>query len=116
MEDVQLDSIRINNKVNDFLEFYELANNNDLNHKERWLLWKEHYNFAAIPPGDEGKEIAKRMFHQSWEKYHEHIDHIKQWEPNNERIQYSLSKVKQLLAYNEPIRITVFYFVGFWFF
>jgi hypothetical protein len=52
---IAIDTIEVLNLIPKFLKFYEKANVDGLDHNARWSLWEEHYNFAAIPPGDEGK-------------------------------------------------------------
>lgn len=36
---------------------------------ERWALWQEHYNFAALPPSPQAKALARQMLDAAWEKY-----------------------------------------------
>lgn len=70
---IGVDNIGVMNLVPKFLHFYELANTDGIDSDERWELWKEHYNFAAVPPGEEGQAIAKKLLNDAWEKYEHHL-------------------------------------------
>lgn len=50
-----------------FLRFYELAQ--DLDPESRWKLWEETYGFAAVPPTDYGRSLARKMLDESWSGY-----------------------------------------------
>ena len=69
-----MDNIELLNLVPKFLDFYHRANDSEISENQRWRLWEENYNFAAVPPGDEGRKIARDLFQRAWEKYHQHID------------------------------------------
>lgn len=103
--------IEIVNLVPRFLTFYENAITVETA-EERWSLWKEHYNFAAVPPGDEGIAIAKQMLEDNWSLYRQLISKIKEWKPNTVQLENLLSEVKTLLGYNGDVRVVLIYFVG----
>lgn len=107
-----MDQINVRNLAPKFLKFYELASQEGLDVEVKWKLWLEHYQFAAVPPGDEGREIARKLLFDAWEKYGENLEHIKNWSPNTTRIQEILSMVKSVLGCKEDIHLTVVYFVG----
>ena len=107
-----MDKIEILNLVPKFLTFYKTANKPDINDETRWALWEEHYNFAAVPPGDEGRTIARKLLDAAWEKYADHLSLIEKWNPKDEIIRDYLTRVKALLAYDQPIDLVVVYFVG----
>jgi hypothetical protein len=109
---IAIDSIEILNLVPKFLKYYEKANSDSVDNDARWSLWKEHYNFAAIPPGEEGQKIARLLLEEAWEKYQENLEFIKQWEPNQQRVEEYLNKVKTLLDCDKSISFVVIYFVG----
>ncbi|ATP41006.1 hypothetical protein CSE16_13615 [Solibacillus sp. R5-41] len=107
-----MDKVELLNLVPKFLAFYQMANKSDIDKEKRWTLWEEHYNFAAVPPGEEGKVIARNLLEGAWESYSEHLLNLEQWEPNQERINHYLAKIKALLGYDQPINLVVVYFVG----
>ena len=107
-----MDKVEVLNLVPKFLTFYGLANKPDIEDEQRWDLWKEHYNFAAVPPGEEGRLIARNLLDAAWSSYADHLSFIKNWKPNQEIVRDSLTKVKELLGYDQPIDLVVVYFVG----
>lgn len=58
-----------------FLKFYELAR--DADPETRWKLWEEHYGFAAVPPTDYGKTLARKLLDDCWHRYPEVMDAIR---------------------------------------
>jgi hypothetical protein len=107
-----MDKIEIINYIPKFLKFYDQANIAGLNNNDRWALWEEHYNFAAVPPGDEGKKLARSLFEQAWDNYQGHIENIKGWKPDQKSIEECLKEVKTLLNCEASINFVVVYFVG----
>jgi len=107
-----LDNIEIKNLVPKFLDFYARADFEGIDNKERWELWKKHYNFAAIPPGDEGKKLARKLLDNAWDKYTQKINYIRNWQPEPKLVEDHLSNVKSLLGCQKPINLVLIYFVG----
>lgn len=107
-----MDKVELLNLVPKFLAFYKMANKSDIDKEKRWTLWEKHYNFAAIPPGEEGKIIARNLLDGAWNTYSEHLIMLENWEPNLEKVKEYLTKVKKLLGYDQPINLVVIYFVG----
>ncbi|WP_188208235.1 hypothetical protein [Alkalibacillus aidingensis] len=107
-----MDHIEVVNLAPKFLEFYQRANREGVDCEERWELWQKHYNFAAVPPGDEGKKMARKILDENWVKYRENIDYIKDWQPDSNAIEQYLSEIKSLLGYEQPINMMIIYFVG----
>lgn len=95
-----------------FLSFYHQANKQEIDDEQRWALWKEHYNFAAVPPGEDGKRMARNILDTAWDKYADNLSFIEKWEPNEEKVRNCLTKVKALLGYDKPIDLVVVFFVG----
>lgn len=89
-----------------------MANRLEINKEQRWKLWEKYYNFAAIPPGEEGKIIARNLLDGAWNSYNENLTMLENWEPNLEKVKDYLKKVKELLGYDQPINLVVVYFVG----
>ena len=104
------DKIEIINLVPKFLDFYKRAVGCD--EETRFELWKKHYGFAAVPPGEEGAQLAKQQLLAAWERYEKVIPHLEQWSPDSEKIQQYLSKIKDALEYKEPVEVVLLFFVG----
>jgi hypothetical protein len=98
------------NLVPKFLNFYEKAIASDAD--ERWALWEEHYNFAAVPPGDEGRGMARTMLEDAWNQYEDITLALQQWKPDEQRVEKMLHEVKGILGCKEDISMTLVYFVG----
>jgi hypothetical protein len=92
-----LDKVELLNLVPKFLSFFHQANKPEIDVEKRWSLWKEHYNIAAVPPGDDGKKMARNLLDTAWQNYAEHLSFIEKWEPNEEKVRDYLTKVKALL-------------------
>ncbi|MGN4443520.1 DUF2268 domain-containing putative Zn-dependent protease [Bacillus cereus group sp. MYBK79-1] len=107
-----MDKIEILNMIPQFLDFYMKASHGEIDEEKRWELWKEHYNFAAVPPGDEGTNLARELLRNAWTKYEKKLEYIINWEPKLQIIETYLKEVKKLLNCKENICITVVYFVG----
>ena len=104
------DNIEIKNFVPKFLNFYNKAVGCD--GETRFELWKTHYGFAAVPPGEEGALLAKRLLEAAWEQYEKVIPFLEQWSPDSEKIQQNLSEIKRVLEYNESVDVVLIFFVG----
>lgn len=100
------------NLVPKFLTFYKMANRSDVDKEKRWKLWLEHYNFAAVPPGEGGKVIAKRLLDTAWNSYSGQLPILENFEPNLDKVKEYLTQIKQLLGYDQSITVVVVYFVG----
>jgi hypothetical protein len=109
---INIDKLEIINLVPKFLDFYEKANQEGVDAEERWKLWEEHYHFAAVPPGEEGKALARDLLDAAWNRYAESMESLRNWEPDPLAIKKYVSKVKQLLGCEESIPFVVVYFVG----
>ncbi|MFJ7973768.1 DUF2268 domain-containing putative Zn-dependent protease [Psychrobacillus sp. NPDC096389] len=107
-----MDKVELLNLVPKFLTFYQMANRPSIDEEQRWKLWEKYYNFAAIPPGEEGKIIARNLLDGAWDAYGVHLTMLENWEPNLEKVKDYLKKVKELLGYDQPINLVVVYFVG----
>lgn len=109
---IVIDKIEVINYVPKFLSFFEKANIDYLDANERWLLWEEHYNFAAVPPTKEGRELARSLLDQAWSQYEGAISFIESWEPDQQAIHNLLQKVKLALGCKGNMDFAVLYFVG----
>lgn len=107
-----MDNVEVMDLVPKFLNFFKLAYKDDIEEDERWRMWKELYNFAAVPPGEDGQTLAKKLLNEAWDKYAQNLSVIEEWSPDEEKVQAYLSKVKALLGCDQPINFVVIYFVG----
>lgn len=107
-----LDTVNVINLVPKFLSFYKAAIQQNLDEEKRWELWKDTYNFAAVPPTDEGREIARNLLDNAWTQYESYISIFEKWIPESEKVKAFLGEVKNLLGYDYKIEFTVIYFVG----
>ena len=107
-----MDKIEIINYVPKFLNFYNRATQRSLTEEERWELWKELYNFAAVPPGPEGQKLAKSLLNDAWEKYLEKLPYLENWKPDSQLIKKYLAETKEFLGYKDNINLVIIYFVG----
>lgn len=107
-----LDTVNVINLVPKFLSFYKTAIQQDLDEEKRWELWKDTYNFAAVPPTDEGREVARNLLDNAWNKYESFISIFEKWIPESQKVKAFLGEVKNLLGYDYKIEFTVIYFVG----
>lgn len=103
-------NIEVRNYVSKFLEFYNKAKGHDL--ETVWKLWKEHYNFAAVPPGEKGQEIAREMLEKAWDIYPKHMTEIMSWSPNVEAVDSLLNTVRDLLKCENIIEMIMIFFIG----
>lgn len=62
-------TLTIDNRVARFQLFYKSATRDRLNERSRWALWKQEYNFAAVPPTADGDIIARKQLDAAWSKY-----------------------------------------------
>lgn len=107
-----LDTVNVINLVPKFLSFYKAAIQQNLDEEKRWELWKDTYNFAAVPPTDEGREIARNLLDNAWTQYESYISIFEKWIPESEKVKAFLGEVKNLLGYDYKIEFTLIYFVG----
>ena len=75
-------------------------------------LWEEHYNFAALPPVEERREMARAMLEEAWAQYESIIPQLEAFQPDDQAISNSLKELKQLFGCDEDISIAVLYYVG----
>lgn len=52
-----------------FLDFYRTAIADGASPDRRWEIWKEKYDFAAVPPIAAGQAIARQWLDEAWPKY-----------------------------------------------
>jgi hypothetical protein len=105
-------NIEIVNLVPKFLAFYEksISANGDMD--LIFELWEEHYNFAALPPVVERREMARTMLEEAWYQYESVIPRLEAFQPDEQALYNSMKELKQLLGCDEDISIAVLYYVG----
>lgn len=110
--DLQDVEIHVADMTSRFMSFYEQAKDYDSAEK-RFELWKERYNFVALPPGLSDRDArAREMLDDAWQDY---PDVIKSIETATEDLNPEpiLTKVADLLGFEEelpPVRLI--YYVG----
>lgn len=104
------DNIEIINLVPKFLDFYSRAV--DCDEETRFSLWKKHYAFAAVPPGEEGEKLVRQQLRSSWDRYKTVISFLENWNCDNAKIQEYLLKIKNALKYDEAVDVVLIFFVG----
>lgn len=104
------DNIDVINLIPKFSNFYNKAAECDA--QTRYELWKEHYNFAAVPPGEGREQLIRQQLDSAWEKYKEAIPALEQWSPDLENTEAYLSYIKSLLKYNDSVDAVLIFFVG----
>lgn len=104
------DDIEIINLVPNFLKYYNIAKTSKKD--ERYALWKKHYNFAAVPPGEQGEKLAEKMLEEAWDKYEQVIPILEEWSSDSSEILKHLLSIKQTLGYNDKLEFVVIFFVG----
>ena len=107
-----MDNIEIVNLVPKFLTFYERAKATNGDTDLIFGLWEEHYNFAALPPVEERREMARAMLEEAWPQYESAISQLEAFQPDEQAISDSMKELKRLLGCDEDISIAVLYYVG----
>ena len=106
------DTIHVINLVDRFLHFYKESQKVD-DVKEKFAIWKEQYGFAAVPPGEEGEEVAWTFFKNVYSEYENALPSIESFAPDTVLVQDILKEIKEVLDYRASMEFTVLYFVGF---
>jgi hypothetical protein len=60
-----------------FLRFYEAAVAEKAGPDRRWTLWKEHYDFAALPPVPQRDSMARALLDTAWARYPSVLERIR---------------------------------------
>lgn len=94
-----------------FLTFYDQALNADP--ETRWGLWNQHYGYAAVPPTEEGKRMARRLLDQSFDRYPEALTAIRAGAAGYPLpLQQMLDATAAVLQFDRDLEIQVTLFVG----
>ena len=96
-----------------FLAFYDSARALNADADLRWQLWQRMVAFAAVPPGDFGARLARRLLDSAWARYPGALDAIRRGvaglgvSPDS-----ALREVVALLGCGQRTRIRLTVFVG----
>ena len=106
-------SLEIKDITPKFLAFYEAAEKEQASAERRWQLWKEMYDFAAVPPTEEGNKIARQLLDKAWPRYAAAQELIRgggsALKPEAETIVQSIA---ELLKPANPAKVTLRVYVG----
>jgi hypothetical protein len=95
-----------------FVDFYNSSVGEHVDPDRRWELWKNKYDFAAVPNIPAGQKMAREELDAAW-AYPEAMSQIRlgaaALAPSP---QERLTKVAELLGAQGPIRIRLIAFVG----
>lgn len=107
-------TLKVRSLAPKFLAFHEAAQSAaDRSPDARWRLWKEKYDFAAVPPTPEGDAIARRMLDAAWPRYAAALPAIQAAGAAIEaEARESLAAVCQQLRLDRPLRSQVLLYVG----
>ena len=96
-----------------FLAFYDSARALNADPDRRFQLWQQMVGFAAVPPGDFGAKLARRLLDSAWARYPGALDVIRRGaaglgvSPDS-----ALRQVVALLGCGRQTRIRLTVFVG----
>ena len=94
-----------------FLDFYAAAQG--LSPDARFQVWKDRYDFAAVPPGPGGEAIARQLLDAAWPKYASAMPVISAGYPGmRPRPLDVLIKVGALFQAPTPMRVGFTAYVG----
>ena len=106
-------SVEIKDLTPKFMAFYDAAEKEQASPDRRWELWQEMYDFAAVPPTEQGKKIARQMLDAAWPRYAAVQDLIRggaaTLTPNPETMVQSIA---DLLKPDKPAKVNLRVFVG----
>jgi len=109
----QLDTVSIVDLSAKFLDFYKAASQPNVDPEKRWLLWKQKYDFAAVPPIAVGQKIAREHLDEGWTQYPTALQRIEKGAAGLKPApQPLLEKVVILLGSKQAVHIRLIAFVG----
>jgi Predicted Zn-dependent protease (DUF2268) len=96
-----------------FLDFYRAATETHSDPEQRWALWKQKYDFAAVPPIAAGQKIARDRLDEAWSKYPNILGRIQHGAAGlTPPPQPLLEQVADLLAATRSVHLKLIAFVG----
>ena len=104
---------KVKDKTPQFLRFYDSATKKGASEEQRWVLWKSLYDFAAVPPTEQGDSIARRLLNSAWPRYAKNLPLIKKGagaiSPGAKKM---LAQIAGLLRPDSALDITLLAYVG----
>lgn len=95
-----------------FLTFYDLAIA-EPDADRRWALWKQHYDFAAVPPVPQADSMARAMLDAAWPRYPEVLDRIRAGAAGMQPApEPTLRAVAELLGVTDTLTVRLLAYVG----
>jgi hypothetical protein len=105
--------LKVKDKSGQFLRFYDSASRQNLPEPQRWALWKNMYDFAAVPPTPQGDSMARALLNAAWPAYAKNLRLIKKGAavvtPGAEKM---LSEITALLRPDSLLDLTLLAYVG----
>lgn len=96
-----------------FLAFYEASSRSAVDPETKWTLWKQMYDYAAVPPTPQGDAIARQLLDSAWPRYASALDRIGLGSGAIRPTPLEMmKKVAAVLDAAGPIRATVIVYVG----
>lgn len=96
-----------------FIDFYDASVQMNADPDQRWKLWKEKYDFAAVPPIPAGDKMAREQLDAAWDKYSDAMKRLRLGAAAlHPAPQDRLTDVARLLGAEGPIRVRLITFVG----
>ncbi|HVV64543.1 MAG TPA: hypothetical protein VHC42_03675 [Rhizomicrobium sp.] len=104
--------LEIDNRAPKFEAFYAQAKSKP--EETRFELWRKDYGLAAVPPGPEGDEMARKLLDGAWEKYPALVPKLDALERAAEKVAREMfAKDNEILGTaDNPIRTRLILYVG----
>ena len=95
-----------------FLTFYDAAAA-EPDADRRWALWKQHYDFAALPPVPQRDSMARALLDDAWPRYPEVLERIRAGAAGMQPApEPTLRNVARLLGVRDSITVRMLAYVG----
>jgi hypothetical protein len=96
-----------------FMAFYDAAVQQHAAPDRRWELWKQMYDFAAVPPTPEGEKLARTLLDHAWARYPTVLQQLRAGAPGmSPKPQATMDAVAALLQLDRPATVRLIAFVG----
>lgn len=96
-----------------FLAFHTAAEQEKASPDRRWELWKQIYDFAAVPPTSKGEKMARRLLDQAWPRYPSVLEQIRAGAAGmTPQPEETMRAVVELLQPDKAASVRLLVFVG----
>jgi hypothetical protein len=96
-----------------FLAFYDAVEREQAGPERRWELWKELYDFAAVPPTEEGQAMARALLDKAWLRYPSLLAQIRAGAAAmSPKPEGTVRAIAELLRPQKPATVRLLIFVG----